>query len=102
MRKNLDGGARNRLVIWRRRRMAEFGITPETLASSIEADAAHAPVYRNAHGNEWNGKGNMPEWLAAAKHAGVNPDFFHVSGDHERSDLARDPRQMSFLFSFEA
>jgi len=102
MRKNLDGEARDRLVIWLRRRMAEFGITPEALASSIEADAVHAPVYHNAHGNEWNGKGNIPEWLAAPKHAGVDPDFFHVSGDHEKSDPARDPRQIKFFFGLEA
>jgi DNA-binding protein H-NS len=102
MRKNLDGEARDRLVIWLRRRMAEFGITPEALASSIEADAAHAPVYRDAHGHEWNGIGHMPEWLAAAKHAGVDPDFFRVSRDRKELEPTRDPRQMTFFFGREA
>ncbi|OUL79530.1 hypothetical protein CA601_19865 [Paraburkholderia hospita] len=29
-------------------------------------------------GNEWNGQGDMPDRLRAAKHAGVNPDFFRI------------------------
>jgi DNA-binding protein H-NS len=98
MSKNLDGEARDRLVIWLRRRMAEFSITPEALEASLEADAALAPVYRDASGNEWNGLGEMPVWLAAAKHAGVNPDFFRVSRDRQEPNVARDPRQMTFLF----
>ena len=34
-----DGNARERLVVWIRRRMDEYGITIEALAESIEADA---------------------------------------------------------------
>jgi DNA-binding protein H-NS len=76
--KIVDGEARDRLIIWIRRRMADFGITPEALAASIQHDLDHRPLYRDARGNEWNGLGDMPDWLHAAKHAGVSPDFFRI------------------------
>ncbi|WP_233875123.1 H-NS family nucleoid-associated regulatory protein [Paraburkholderia adhaesiva] len=74
-----DGEARERLIVWMRRRMAEFGITPQVLANSIQQDLDNAPIYRDAFGNEWNGSGVMPNWLRAARDAGVNPDFFRVA-----------------------
>ncbi|AUT76718.1 H-NS family nucleoid-associated regulatory protein [Paraburkholderia hospita] len=73
-----DGEARDRLIIWIRRRMDEFGISIEALSASIEHDKAHPPLYRDARGHEWNGLGDMPDWLVAAKNAGVNPDFFRI------------------------
>ncbi|WP_239482893.1 H-NS family nucleoid-associated regulatory protein [Paraburkholderia sp. C35] len=73
-----DGEARERLIIWIRRRMIEFGITFDALQASIQHDLDHPPLYRDARGNEWNGLGDTPEWLAAAKHAGVDPDFFRI------------------------
>jgi DNA-binding protein H-NS len=76
--KIVDGEARDRLIIWIRRRMEEFGITPEALAESIQFDLDHPPLYRDAKGNEWNGIGKMPDWLNAARHAGVSPDFFRL------------------------
>jgi len=77
-----DGEARDRLIIWIRRRMEEFGITLDALAASIEHDRRHPPLYRDARGNEWNGQGSMPGWLEAAKHAGVDPDFFRIEAKH--------------------
>lgn len=77
--KIVDGEARDRLVIWLRRRMAEFGIAPEALAESIQHDLDNAPQFRDAKGNEWNGLGEMPDWLLAAKHAGVSADFFRIA-----------------------
>jgi DNA-binding protein H-NS len=35
---DLDGNARERLIVWIRRRMDEYGITMEALADAIEAD----------------------------------------------------------------
>ncbi len=81
--KIVDGEARERLIIWIRRRMEEFGITPEALAASIEEDLAHPPLYRDANGNDWNGVGEMPDWLSAAKHAGVDPGFFEIEKKQE-------------------
>ena len=37
---DLDGNARERLIVWIRRRMDEYGITMEALADAIEADKA--------------------------------------------------------------
>jgi DNA-binding protein H-NS len=73
-----DGEARERLIIWIRKRMEEFGITVEAIAASMREEAAHPPLYRNARGEEWNGAGDMPDWLIAAKNAGVSPDFFRI------------------------
>ncbi|WP_408521462.1 hypothetical protein [Paraburkholderia sediminicola] len=73
-----DGEPRERLIIWIRRRMQEFGITFDALEASLLEDAAHLPLYRDARGNDWNSVGPMPDWLAAAKHAGVDPDFFRI------------------------
>jgi DNA-binding protein H-NS len=77
-----DGEARDRLIIWIRRRMDEFGITIEALAASIEHDQRHPPLYRDARGNEWNGIGQIPDWLQAAKNAGVDPGFFRIEAKH--------------------
>lgn len=76
-----DGEARERLIVYLRKRMAEFGITPQALADSIQHDLDHAPQYRDARGHEWNGRGAMPDWLQAASHAGVSPEFFRIEGD---------------------
>ncbi|CAB3750922.1 H-NS family nucleoid-associated regulatory protein [Paraburkholderia humisilvae] len=81
-----DGEARDRLIIWIRRRMEEFGITIDALAASIEHDRRHPPLYRDARGNEWNGQGPMPGWLQAAKHAGVDPDFFRIAAKPAAQD----------------
>jgi DNA-binding protein H-NS len=86
-----DGEARERLIIWIRRRMDEFNITFDALAASIQDDLAHRPLYRDAKGNDWNGVGEMPDWLAAAKHAGVALEFFRIEEKHE-SEAKRVPQ----------
>ncbi|TDN59036.1 H-NS family nucleoid-associated regulatory protein [Paraburkholderia sp. BL10I2N1] len=78
-----DGEARERLIIWIRRRMDEFGITPDALAASIQHDLDNQPKYRDAKGNDWNGLGDMPDWLRAARNAGVDPDFFRIGQNSE-------------------
>ena len=76
--KIVDGEARDRLIIWIRRRMEQFGITIEALAASLQHDADHPPLYRDARGNEWNGLGDTPDWMRAAKNAGVSSEFFRI------------------------
>jgi hypothetical protein len=98
--KIVDGEARDRLIIWIRRRMEDFGITPETLAASIQHDLDHPPLYRDARGNEWNGLGDMPDWLRAAKHAGVSADFFRIEQKPAQPTGATgktDPRQLDLF-----
>jgi hypothetical protein len=80
-----DGEARDRLIIWIRLRMEEYAITPEALAASVQYDLDDPPLYRDAKGNEWDGHGNMPDWLSIAKRAGVDPEFFRIESkvDHK-------------------
>ncbi|WP_114811298.1 H-NS family nucleoid-associated regulatory protein [Paraburkholderia kururiensis] len=73
---DLDGEARERLIVWIRRRMDEFGITLEELEASSAADAQKAPMYRDAYGNTWDGQGERPEWLTRAVNAGQNMEHF--------------------------
>ncbi|WP_025602703.1 H-NS family nucleoid-associated regulatory protein [Burkholderia sp. WSM2230] len=75
---DLDGNARERLIVWIRRRMDEYGITIEALAESIEADATatRAVIYRDAFGNTWDGHGEKPDRLARAIYAGQNIEHF--------------------------
>ncbi len=78
--------------------MDEFGITPEAIADSIQQDLAR---FRDHRGNEWNGQGDMPTWLLAAKNAGVDPDFFRIDptppATTESSEADR--RQLDLFFS---
>ncbi|ADG20966.1 H-NS family nucleoid-associated regulatory protein [Paraburkholderia atlantica] len=96
-----DGEARDRLIIWLRRRMEEFGITLEALAESIQHDVDHPPLYRDARGNEWNGLGSMPDWLRAARNAGVSPEFFRIEPKPAPKPMVgtaeTDPRQLDLF-----
>ncbi|MGF6761307.1 DNA-binding protein H-NS [Paraburkholderia sp. GAS33] len=76
--RNFDGEARDRLIVWIRRRMDEYGISAEDLAAAIEADKPLTPRYRDHKGNEWNGEGDMPDWLKRVQQLGVDADFFAV------------------------
>ncbi|MFM0738830.1 H-NS family nucleoid-associated regulatory protein [Paraburkholderia xenovorans] len=75
---DFDGNARERLIVWIRRRMDEYGISMEALGEALEADAAEARAikYRDAFGNSWNGQGEKPDWLARAIYAGQSIDHF--------------------------
>ncbi|PLZ04314.1 DNA-binding protein [Burkholderia sp. WAC0059] len=72
---DLDGEARERLILWIRRRMDEYGITMEDLAAAI-TEAQTQPMYRDAYGNTWDGKGELPPWLSRAIHAGQDIEHF--------------------------
>lgn len=72
---DLDGQARERLILWIRRRMEEFGISLEVLEAAIIADAA-TPKYRDAYGNVWDGTGERPDWLTRAINAGQDIEHF--------------------------
>jgi hypothetical protein len=103
----VDDEARDRLILWLRRRMEEFGITTEALAASIAEDRRYPPLYRDARGNEWNGQGDMPSWLRAAQNAGVDPAFFRIEskpaaaapviGAEPKPAAADDPRQLDLF-----
>jgi DNA-binding protein H-NS len=94
-RKIVDEAARERLIIWLRRRMTEFGITPEALAASIAYDRDHPPLFHDAHGNTWNGEGEKPGWLTAAERAGFDPAFFRIRPAEVRDTDPDDRRRAS-------
>jgi DNA-binding protein H-NS len=72
---DFDDHARERLIVWIRRRMEEFGISHEALEASMMADAAR-PKYRDAFGNSWDGRGERPDWLTRAINAGQDIEHF--------------------------
>lgn len=104
----MDERKRDSIIAYLRSRMAEFGITESALAEALaEAPAQAAPVllktngtkrtmpqlpsmpvggagagetpaFRNASGDTWDGKGDMPEWLKRAVHAGQDIEFYRV------------------------
>ncbi|WP_144161924.1 H-NS histone family protein [Paraburkholderia sp. BCC1885] len=77
----LEGEARERLICWIRHRMDEFGITLAALAQSLDSDfkEQQAVAYRDAWGNTWNGRGDLPEWLQRAVAAGQSIEHFRCS-----------------------
>ena len=85
--RHLDGEARDRLIIWIKRRMEEYGITLDALVESIEQDKPRPlpPKYRDAMGNEWDGVGEKPDWIRRALNAGQTLDFYLIQ-PMERSD----------------
>ena len=85
--RTLEGEARDRFIQHLRNKMDEYGITLEDLAA---ATVAAKPIYRDAKGNEWNGKGDRPAWLQAATNAGASLDFFRITetSPRDRSDDA--------------
>lgn len=72
---DFDGQARERLILWIRHRMEEFGISMEDLAAALLVDAS-TPKYRDAYGNEWDGQGERPDWLKRAINAGQDIEHF--------------------------
>ena len=79
---HLEGEARERLILWLRRRMQECDITMEALQHALEQDseamreAVRKIRYRDAWGNTWTGEGEQPEWLRRAVAAGQSVDHF--------------------------
>lgn len=83
----MDERKRDSIVAYLRRRMEEFGIKPDDLASAIARDQVtqSAARYRSATGDTWNGEGDMPQWLNQAISAGQAIDHFEVSSKQEAS-----------------
>jgi DNA-binding protein H-NS len=85
--RHFDGEARDRLIVWIRRRMEDYGISAENLAAAIEADKPLTPRYRDHKGNEWSGEGDMPDWLKRVQQLGVGIDFFAVRQEDASAEL---------------
>ncbi|MCG5078486.1 H-NS family nucleoid-associated regulatory protein [Paraburkholderia tagetis] len=78
----MDERKRDSMVAYLRRRMAEFGIEPDDLAESIGRDQRRQNEirYRNAAGETWDGRGEIPQWLQQAMSAGQSLEHFAVNG----------------------
>jgi DNA-binding protein H-NS len=78
----VDERKRESMVAYLRRRMSEFGIEPDDLAESIARDQRRQKEthYRNAAGETWDGKDEIPQWLQQAISAGQSLDHFAVNG----------------------
>jgi DNA-binding protein H-NS len=96
----MDERKRESMVAYLRRRMEEFGIEPDDVAASIAEDQVRkrAARYRNASGDTWDGKGEMPQWLIQAMSAGQSLEHFAIQQAGEnpqagrsRVDWANDP-----------
>ncbi|WP_322058484.1 H-NS family nucleoid-associated regulatory protein [Paraburkholderia sp. J63] len=96
----MDERKRESMVAYLRRRMAEFGIKPDDLADSIARDQRrHSETrYRNAAGETWDGKGEIPQWLQQATSAGQSLEHFAINGTarelpgkHSGVDWRNDP-----------
>jgi len=75
---HLEGEARERLILWLKRRMQECDITIDALQNALQQDieAVKRIRYRDAWGNTWTGEGELPEWLCRAVAAGQSVDHF--------------------------
>lgn len=80
--RSVDERKRESMVAYLRRRMAEFGIEPDDLAESIARDQRRQKEtrYRNAAGETWDGRGEVPQWLQQAMSAGQSLEHFAVNG----------------------
>jgi DNA-binding protein H-NS len=78
----MDERKRESIVTYLRRRMADLGIRPEDVADSIAADQerSRALRYRDASGNTWDGKGDVPRWVVQATSAGQSLEHFAIAG----------------------
>ncbi|WP_431798395.1 H-NS family nucleoid-associated regulatory protein (plasmid) [Cupriavidus metallidurans] len=71
-------------ITWIRIQMAQHGLALDDLqaagcfAEPPPATLPGAVRYRNAHGQGWDGRGAMPDWLQRAVHAGQTVEHFRV------------------------
>jgi DNA-binding protein H-NS len=81
----MDERKRDSMVAYLRRRMQEFGIRPDDLASALATEQSkHIEArYRSATGDTWNGEGERPQWLQQAISAGQSVEHFEVSSTGE-------------------
>jgi DNA-binding protein H-NS len=82
----MDERKRDSIVAYLQRRMAQFGIKPEDIATSLAADQERlrAVRFRDASGNTWDGKGAPPQWVVQATSAGQSLEHFAIDGAPNR------------------
>jgi DNA-binding protein H-NS len=88
----MDERKRDSMVAYLRHRMEEFGITPDDLALALASEKSEQTEarYRSATGDEWDGDGEMPQWLKQAISAGQSIRHFELSS--KITPTTRSPR----------
>ena len=62
-----------------REKAAALGVSLETLLSGRKRDAETLPVkYRGPNGEEWAGRGRLPQWISDAEKQGHKRDEFLI------------------------
>jgi DNA-binding protein H-NS len=76
----MDERKRESMILYLRRRMAQVGIKISDVAAALaEENLRQKSVrYRNAFGDTWDGRGEMPQWLKQAISAGQSLEHFAV------------------------
>ncbi|UDG82659.1 H-NS family nucleoid-associated regulatory protein [Candidatus Vallotia lariciata] len=73
----MDEQKRQKIIAYIHRQMAEYGISIERLSEAL-AENIQPILFRDAYGNVWDGKGEMPNWLKRAVYAGQSAEHFRV------------------------
>lgn len=96
----MDEQKRQSMIAYLRRKMAKVGIKVGDVAAAIAEERARqkSARYRNAFGDTWDGKGDMPEWLRQATSAGQSPAHFaadksstSIRSERPAIDWSQDP-----------
>ncbi|TSP11316.1 H-NS histone family protein [Cupriavidus campinensis] len=76
---------REEAILWIRMQMARFGIHLENLQEAgcfrpllDNQSSAAAILYRDAQGQTWDGRGDLPSWLQRAVNAGQSIEHFRI------------------------
>ena len=96
----MDEQKRQSMIAYLRRKMAKVGIKVRDVAAAIAEEKARqkSARYRNAFGESWDGKGDMPQWLKQATSAGQSLAHFAadksstpIRSERPAIDWSRDP-----------
>lgn len=80
------------MVAYLRRRIEDFGIKLEYVALAIKSEqtAQTEARYRNATGDSWGGRGEMPQRLKQAISAGQSIQHFELRPNVSRAPLGKE------------
>ncbi|MFC0397887.1 H-NS family nucleoid-associated regulatory protein [Paraburkholderia rhizosphaerae] len=87
----MDERKRESMIAYLRRRMAKVGMKAADVAAALAEDRLRQKSvrYRNAFGDTWDGKGNMPQWLQQATSAGQSLEHFAIAAPVKPADKRR-------------
>jgi DNA-binding protein H-NS len=86
----MDEQKRQSMIAYLRRKMAKVGIKVADVAAAIaeERTRQKSARFRNAFGDTWDGKGDMPQWLKQATSAGQS--LAHFAAEKSAASMRRE------------